>query len=69
MKLLKDNNEFLGAIPKARTAKIVRNILDIVAELPDTVDIQIVLCRDVVSWCIAEKRTFLRQRIEGKVNE
>lgn len=67
MNLLKDNNAFFGSIPKARTAKIVRSIIDIVATVPDSLDVQIRLCQDVITWCKSEKRTFLRQRIEAKL--
>lgn len=67
MSLLKNNSQFFNIIPKARTAKIVRNILNIVATVPDSLDIQVTLCKDVVEWCQAEKRTFLRQRIEAKL--
>ena len=52
---------------KVSTAKIVRLILNIVDTVPDSLDIQVSLCRDVVEWCKAEKRTFLRQRIEAKL--
>ena len=65
--LLKSNGDYFATIPKARTAKTVRNILNIVASVPDSLDIQISLCKDVVEWCKLEKRTFLRQRIEAKV--
>lgn len=67
MGLLKTNGEFFTLLPKARTAKIVRNILGIVASVPDSLVIQVELCKDVVEWCKQEKRTFLRQRIEAKV--
>lgn len=67
MALLKSNGEFFSLIPKAKTAKIVRSILTIVGTIPDSLDVQIRLCKDVVQWCVAEKRTFLRQRIEAKV--
>jgi 26S proteasome regulatory subunit N6 len=30
-------------------------------------DVQVGLCEDVVQWCISEKRTFLRHRIESKL--
>lgn len=66
--LLKGNGDFFGAIPKARTAKIVRNMLNIVATVPDSLSIQVELCQDVIAWCKLEKRTFLRQRIEAKVS-
>lgn len=68
MQLLKSNNDFFGLLPKARTAKIVRNILNIVSSIPDSLMIQVELCKNVVEWCKVEKRTFLRQRIEAKVN-
>jgi 26S proteasome regulatory subunit RPN6 N-terminal domain len=63
-------NDLFTVIPKAKTAKIVRNILELVAaqKVPDSLEIQVRLCRDVVEWCKAEKRTFLKQRIEAKVN-
>ena len=65
--LMKNQSEFFGIIPKAKTAKIVRNILDIVAKIPDSIDIQMTLCNDLVQWCEKEKRTFLRQRIESRL--
>jgi 26S proteasome regulatory subunit N6 len=65
--LLKEFNEFFSAIPKSKTAKIVRNVLDIVSNVPDSQLMQIALCEDVVTWCKAETRTFLRQRIESRL--
>lgn len=69
MALLKSNNDFFGLLPKARTAKIVRNILNIVSSIPNSLAIQVELCKDLVEWCKVEKRTFLRQRIEAKVSD
>lgn len=68
LNLLKNSNALFGSIAKSRTAKIVRTILDTVAEVPDSVDIQVDLCRDIIEWCKTEKRTFLRQRVESKVS-
>jgi 26S proteasome regulatory subunit N6 len=67
MSLMKNSNSLFNAIPKAKTAKIVRTILDIVGEVPESLDIQVDLCREVIDWCKAEKRTFLRQRVESKL--
>lgn len=67
MNILHNNNAFFSAIPKAKTAKIVRNLLNIVASVPDSIDVQISLCKDIIKWCEEEKRTFLRQRIDGKL--
>lgn len=66
MDLLKTASPFFGTIPKARTAKIVRTIIDIVSKVPDSLELQDALCRQVVAWCKAEKRNFLRQRIQSR---
>eukprot|EP00252_Welwitschia_mirabilis_P017755 TRINITY_DN3938_c0_g1_i1.p1 TRINITY_DN3938_c0_g1~~TRINITY_DN3938_c0_g1_i1.p1 ORF type:complete len:426 (-),score=97.58 TRINITY_DN3938_c0_g1_i1:190-1467(-) len=58
---------FFSLIPKAKTAKIVRGILDAIAKIPGTSDLQISLCREMVEWTRLEKRTFLRQRVEARL--
>nr|GMC78235.1 26S proteasome non-ATPase regulatory subunit 11 homolog [Ipomoea batatas] len=65
--LLTQLRPFFSLIPKAKTAKIVRVIVDAVAKIPGTSDLQISLCKDIVQWTRAEKRTFLRQRIEARL--
>ncbi|RVW77961.1 26S proteasome non-ATPase regulatory subunit 11-like [Vitis vinifera] len=65
--LLTQLRPFFSLIPKAKTAKIVRGVIDAVAKIPDTSDLQISLCKDMVAWTRAEKRTFLRQRVEARL--
>lgn len=62
--LLSQLRPFFSVIPKAKTAKIVRNIIDQIAKIPNSTDIQVAVCKEQVEWAIAEKRTFLRQRIQ-----
>ncbi|CAG9460925.1 unnamed protein product [Pedinophyceae sp. YPF-701] len=57
---------FVG-LPKAKTAKLVRIIIDCVSRIPGTRDLQVDICREQVEWCRAEKRAFLRQRIEVRL--
>mmetsp|Transcript_32959 Transcript_32959/g.102184 ORF Transcript_32959/g.102184 Transcript_32959/m.102184 type:complete len:450 (+) Transcript_32959:504-1853(+) len=65
--LLQRAAPFFGAVAKAKVAKIVRRLLDIVAGSAETLDLQADLCNEVVAWCLREKRTFLRQRVEGRL--
>eukprot|EP01018_Ginkgo_biloba_P000083 Gb_31069 [translate_table: standard] len=58
---------YFSLIPKAKTAKIVRGIIDAVAKIPGTSELQISLCREMVEWTRSEKRTFLRQRVEARL--
>lgn len=64
--LLKTASPFFATIPKARTAKIVRTIISIVSKVPDSLELQDALYRQVIAWCKAEKRNFLRQRIQSR---
>jgi 26S proteasome regulatory subunit N6 len=52
---------------QAKTAKIVRTVIEIVCEVPDALEVQIGLCNQVVAWCLTEKRSFLRQRVQSKL--
>uniref|UniRef100_A0A7S3K5Y2 PCI domain-containing protein n=1 Tax=Aureoumbra lagunensis TaxID=44058 RepID=A0A7S3K5Y2_9STRA len=65
--LLNMGGTFFGAIAKAKTAKIVRGLLDIASEIPGSLEVQAELCRQIVAWCKQEKRTFLRQRVESRL--
>ncbi|XP_004987378.1 26S proteasome non-ATPase regulatory subunit 11 homolog, partial [Setaria italica] len=65
--LLTQLRPFFAVIPKAKTAKIVRGIIDAVAKIPGTSELQISLCKEMVEWTRTEKRTFLRQRVEARL--
>eukprot|EP00002_Diphylleia_rotans_P040731 TRINITY_DN972_c0_g5_i1.p1 TRINITY_DN972_c0_g5~~TRINITY_DN972_c0_g5_i1.p1 ORF type:complete len:424 (-),score=121.19 TRINITY_DN972_c0_g5_i1:266-1537(-) len=65
--LLVSIRPFFAVIPKAKTAKIVRTIIEQVAKIPDSIQAQIQLCLESIEWSKVEKRTFLRQRIETKL--
>ncbi|KNA20239.1 hypothetical protein SOVF_054100 [Spinacia oleracea] len=65
--LLTQLRSYFSLIPKAKTAKIVRGIIDTVAKIPNSTELQISLCKDMVQWTRDEKRTFLRQRVEARL--
>lgn len=65
--LLKTLRSFFATIAKAKTAKIVRGLLDAVSKAENAEELQVSLCNDTIQWCRDEKRTFLRQRVEGRL--
>ena len=59
---------FLSQITKAKTAKVVRQVLDIVCDAaPDQLTMQESVARNIIAWTVTEKRSFLRQRVEAKL--
>lgn len=66
---LQDNEDFLSTISKAKTAKLVRQILDIVCSMEDQVgpEQQEQVTRSILAWCLEQKRSFLRQRVQAKL--
>lgn len=66
-KLFDELNGFFQTIPKARTAKIVRNIMDITTKYSTNVDLEAEICSEIIKWCQKEKRTFLQQRMKTKM--
>merc|ERR1712039_906541 len=65
--LTKELRPMLADLPKAKTAKIVRSLIDLLAKTPDSMYLQIDMCKDCIEWCKGEKRTFLRQRVETRL--
>lgn len=58
---------YFASISKAKTAKVVKTMIDHISKVPKTESLQIELCRETIEWCKAEKRAFLRQRMEAKL--
>lgn len=65
--LLVQIRPFLATIAKAKTAKIVRQIVEIVGRTIPDLELQASMCRDAIEWCKEEKRTFLKQRMESRL--
>lgn len=62
--LLKDLRPVFASVAKAKTAKLVRHVVDQLAKVPGSDALQIAAVTDSIEWCKAEKRSFLRMRLE-----
>merc|ERR1719491_1020893 len=58
---------FLQNVTKAKCAKVVRAVLDIICDHTPSLPLQAKICRSILSWCETQKRTFLRQRVESRL--
>lgn len=58
---------FLTTITKAKTAKLVRQILDIISQSDASLQEQEKVARSTLEWTISQKRSFLRQRVQAKL--
>jgi 26S proteasome regulatory subunit N6 len=66
-KLLRGHKEFLTAIPKAKTAKLVRTLIDRVGQVHGSNALQAELLDESIAWCKAEQRNFLRIRLQTRL--
>lgn len=65
--LVTQSRTVLSSFAKAKTAKLVRQLLDLFEVIPDTVDIQIAVTKSCIEWATSERRSFLRQNLETRL--
>ncbi|KAK2765585.1 26S proteasome regulatory subunit rpn6 [Arachnomyces sp. PD_36] len=66
-KLLETSRSTFSSFAKAKTAKLVRQLLDFFSAIPNTLDIQISVIKSCIDWAISERRSFLRQNLETRL--
>ena len=60
--------QMIKIFPKAKAAKIVKIMMDQGAKIEGNVEWQVIWCQKLIDWCKAEKRTFLRHRVEIRLS-
>ncbi|EIM89539.1 PCI-domain-containing protein [Stereum hirsutum FP-91666 SS1] len=58
---------FMSSTAKAKTAKLIRTLLDFFNPIPDSQNIQIAVLTDNIDWAKREKRIFLKQSLETRL--
>ena len=43
----------------------MRTLIDTVAQVPNSLDLQVKMTEESVAWTVEEKRTFLRHRLQA----
>ncbi|KAH8888308.1 PCI-domain-containing protein [Thozetella sp. PMI_491] len=65
--LVTKSRTVLSSFAKAKTAKLVRQLLDLFEAIPNTTDIQISVTKSCIEWATSERRSFLRQNLETRL--
>ncbi|KAL2069943.1 hypothetical protein VTL71DRAFT_14623 [Oculimacula yallundae] len=65
--LITTSRSALASFAKAKTAKLVRQLLDLFHGIPDTTDTQITVTKSCIEWATSERRGFLRQNLETRL--
>ncbi|RUP43104.1 hypothetical protein BC936DRAFT_137593 [Jimgerdemannia flammicorona] len=65
--LIRSSRDFMSSIAKAKTAKIVKTLIDLFSDIPDSLPLQIEVCKDNIEWSVQEKRIYLRQSLETRL--
>ncbi|KAK0634598.1 hypothetical protein B0T17DRAFT_548764 [Bombardia bombarda] len=65
--LVTKSRTVLSSFAKAKTAKLVRQLLDLFEAIPNSTDIQISVTKSCIEWATSERRGFLRQNLETRL--
>ena len=60
-----DSRQFMASIAKAKTAKLVRILIDYFNDIPNSRDVQIRVTKENAEWARQEKRIFLKQNLDN----
>ncbi|KAK9316575.1 hypothetical protein V1522DRAFT_400584 [Lipomyces starkeyi] len=65
--LIQTSRTVMSGLAKSKVAKIIRTLIDLFSTVPDTIDTQIAVTKDCISWAVSERRNFLRQSLETRL--
>ncbi|KAG1180307.1 hypothetical protein G6F70_000471 [Rhizopus microsporus] len=65
--LIRSSRPFMLTIAKAKTAKLIRTLVNYFSDIPNCLPLQIEICKENIDWCIQEKRLFLKQALETRL--
>lgn len=57
----------LSSFAKAKSSKLIRQLLDLFKDIPNSTDIEVAVTKDCIEWATAERRAFQRQDLEVRL--
>ncbi|KAF9506651.1 hypothetical protein BS47DRAFT_387575 [Hydnum rufescens UP504] len=66
-KVVKSSRGFMSNAAKAKTAKLIRTLIDYFSDIPGSEKVQIEVTQDNIEWARNEKRIFLKQSLEARL--
>ncbi|KAK5131179.1 hypothetical protein LTR08_001265 [Meristemomyces frigidus] len=65
--LIQQTRDVLTSFARAKTAKLVRQLLDLFTAIPNTLDTQVSVTKSCIDWAISQRQGFLRQGLEVRL--
>jgi len=65
--LIQQTRDVLTSFARAKTAKLVRQLLDLFHGIPNTTDTQIDVTKSCIEWAVSQRQGFLRQNLEVRL--
>ncbi|KAK1227278.1 26S proteasome regulatory subunit rpn6 [Marasmius sp. AFHP31] len=65
--IITQSRTFMSSTAKAKTAKLIRTLLDYFNSIPDSKDVQMTTLKENIEWAKREKRIFLKHSLETRL--
>lgn len=65
--LIQQTRDVLTSFARAKTAKLVRQLLDLFTAIPNTTETQIAVTKSCIDWAVSQRQGFLRQNLEVRL--
>jgi len=65
--LIQQTRDVLTSFARAKTAKLVRQLLDLFTAIPNTIETQIAVTKSCIDWAVSQRQGFLRQNLEVRL--
>ncbi|CEJ85576.1 Putative 26S proteasome non-ATPase regulatory subunit 11 [[Torrubiella] hemipterigena] len=67
VELVRQSRDVLSSFAKAKSSKLIRQLLDLFKDIPNSTDIEVAVTKDCIEWATAERRAFQRQDLEVRL--